>query len=102
MSSRGDEGGGGGTGGGGCFLSGTKVSTPSGFVNIEDVKIGDVVHSWNEATKSVEESVVSKTMTHELSDAEIYSIGVDGGVVHSTGIHPFMLKLGDEYVWANA
>lgn len=43
-------GGGGGGGGSGytsvtttCFLPGTKISTPNGLVNIEDLKVGDIV-----------------------------------------------------------
>lgn len=31
---------------GGCFLAGTKIRTPDGLKNIEDIKVGDVVLSY--------------------------------------------------------
>jgi RHS repeat-associated protein len=33
--------------GGPCFAAGTKVSTPSGETNIEDIKIGDMVYAYD-------------------------------------------------------
>ena len=46
--------------GGGCVVAGTKIQTPNGLVNIEDIKVGDIVntsfgefdvsHTWNPET----------------------------------------------------
>ena len=33
---------------GSCFIAGTKVSLGQSFKNIEDIKIGDIVLSYNE------------------------------------------------------
>lgn len=38
--------GGGGGSGGGCFVAGTRILTPAGSVNIEDLSVGDVVLSF--------------------------------------------------------
>lgn len=37
-----------------CFPAGTKITVDGGYVNIEDVKVGDVVLSFNEETKETE------------------------------------------------
>ncbi|HAZ29134.1 TPA: hypothetical protein DCY43_00020 [candidate division WWE3 bacterium] len=41
-----------------CFLAGTKVDTPSGQKNIEDLKEGDKVLSFDKTTKKVVENYV--------------------------------------------
>lgn len=41
-------------GGAGCFAKGTLVHIANGFVNIEDVKVGDKVKSFNEITQEYE------------------------------------------------
>ena len=38
-------------GGGGCFLAGTKVTTPNGYVDIDQIKEGDMILSYNEETE---------------------------------------------------
>ena len=32
---------------GGCFPAGTKINTPTGYTNIEDIRIGDEVTSYD-------------------------------------------------------
>lgn len=48
-----------------CFIAGTKVDTPNGSVNIEDVKEGDIVYSYDFETNSNVESVVASTQIKE-------------------------------------
>ena len=40
-----------GEGGGGCFAAGTKISTPNGSVDIENIKVGDEVLSFDDSGK---------------------------------------------------
>jgi len=48
-----------------CFLAGTKVTMADGtYKNIEDVKIGDMVKSYDETTKTVKNSAVTQVMHH--------------------------------------
>ena len=49
-----------------CFVEGTKILTPSGLVNIEDVKVGDKVISKNNETGVIEEKEVLKVAKHEI------------------------------------
>lgn len=74
-----------------CFVAGTKISTPAGSVNIEDIKIGDVV--FNQAGSGVVEAV-----SHKESDS-IYSVELSNGtVINCTGNHPFFTEKG----WSKA
>jgi len=47
--------------GGTCFAAGTKVSTPKGEVNIEDVKAGDTIYAYDFDTGQVVEDTVTDT-----------------------------------------
>lgn len=42
-------------GGGGCFPAGTKVNTPQGYRNIEDIKVGDTIYAYDISTIEPEE-----------------------------------------------
>lgn len=83
------EGAGGGGGGGaqGCFPAGTKVSTPQGIKNIEDLKEGDEIYSFNK-DKNIEIDIIEKVFEHENN--KILKITLwDGSVVRSTANHWF-------------
>ncbi len=56
--------GGGGGGGGGCLIAGTRIATPQGDENVEDITEGDEVYSYNEMTGAVEVDVVDYATTH--------------------------------------
>jgi hypothetical protein len=59
-----------------CFLSGTKVNTDKGMVNIEDVKSGDKVLSEDEGgTRSISEVVELKTP----KKGQVCKISFEGG-----------------------
>ena len=57
-----------------CFLPGTLVSTPNGYVTIETIQVGDLVYAYNigpEFNNSValEPKIVTKTYTHTWEEA---------------------------------
>jgi len=80
-------GGGGGGGGGGCFPAGTKISTPQGVKNIEDLKEGDEILSFNK-DKNIEIDVIEKVFEHENN--KILKITLWGGsVIRATPNHWF-------------
>ncbi len=47
-----------------CFNKNTKVNTPSGQINIQDIKPGDVVYSYDEENKNIVESKVLNLWVH--------------------------------------
>lgn len=51
-----------------CFVSGTGIATPGGAINIEDIRIGDIVLSLNERTGAIEQKTVLDTMSHPEYD----------------------------------
>ena len=80
-------GGGGGGGGGGCFPAGTKISTPSGMKNIEDLKEGDEIFSFNK-DKEIQIDIIEKVFEHENN--KILKITLwDGSIIRATGNHWF-------------
>jgi predicted phage tail protein len=83
------EGAGGGGGGGaqGCFPAGTKVSTPQGVKNIEDLKEGDEIYSFNK-DKNIEIDIIEKVFEHENN--KILKITLwDGSIIRATANHWF-------------
>ena len=58
-----------------CFPAGTKILTNFGYKNIENIKINDIVFSFNEKTNKVELNNVVKTFIHK--DTEIYEIYIN-------------------------
>lgn len=84
------EGAGGGGGGGsqGCFPAGTKISTPTGLKNIEDLKEGDEVIAFDK-DKKIHTSKISETFSHDKN--KILKITLWGGkTIRATGNHWFL------------
>ncbi|EMO77633.1 intein C-terminal splicing domain protein [Leptospira kirschneri str. 200801925] len=74
-----------------CFVAGTSIRMDSGFKAIEDVKIGDVVRSWNENTNTFENKRVTETFVHEVP--QLFFLELDGEEeIHTTWNHPFRRK----------
>ncbi len=71
-----------------CFVAGTKVSTPKGLVNIEDLKIGDTVYSYNEETGKVEEKEILETYVNNANVIETITFE-NGEKVESTEVHQY-------------
>lgn len=70
-----------------CFTAGTKINTKDGLVNIEDVKVGDLVLSWDEITGTYDYKPVDKTFVNETN--ELVEVNIDGEVIKATPMHPF-------------
>jgi hypothetical protein len=69
-----------------CFIEGTKINTPLGEVNIETLKVGDDVWSYNWQTGEKERSSVTQLFTHTNSEyLEINNLKV-------TAIHPLYVN----------
>ena len=51
-----------------CFVAGTPVRTPSGAREIQDIRVGDSVLSFNERKGTVEPARVTKVITGNRSD----------------------------------
>lgn len=49
---------------GGCFVAGTRVRVPGGFVSIELMKEGDSILVWDFIYKKLVDSIVTKTEIH--------------------------------------
>ena len=58
-----------------CFVAGTKVKTETGFKNIEDIKIGDYVYSFNLDANSLELKKVTNSIISQTLETYIMTIG---------------------------
>lgn len=76
-----------------CFPKGTKINTPKGYINIEDLKIGDSVYSYNHETKQIEikeiDCLFSK-YSNDLMEINIY----DNKKIICTKNHPIYTNEG--------
>ena len=70
-----------------CFVAGTKVAVENGYKNIEDIRIGDYVYSYNLDTNKKELKKVLETFVHQKD--EIYTLKVNNQLIHTTEEHPF-------------
>lgn len=70
-----------------CFVAGTKVKTIDGLVNIEDVKVGDIVYALNLETNELELKPVLRTKISYTS--ELYNIYVGNTKIQATPRHEF-------------
>lgn len=69
-----------------CFEEGTKVSSPNGLINIEDIKVGDIIYDMNG-----EEKEIIRATSHVDSDLTIiHAAGYSDVIV--TKKHPFLAK----------
>lgn len=73
-----------------CFVAGTKVQTPDGEKNIEDIKAGDLVYAFDEETSEV--VVREVTDTYHNWTNNLVDIVVDGETISSTPSHKFWLS----------
>ena len=89
------------TGGGtGCFPAGTKVTTTTGYKDIDKLKLGDMVLSYNEETGLNEYHEVVYLFRYEPSDIdeELYTLTFDDkNTLNVTSSHKFYIKTADGY-----
>ena len=77
-----------------CFLPGNIVYTEKGITNIEDIKIGDMVHTLNEVSGKLEVKEVSQLHQKEY-DGEIITIELDNDkIITCTSNHKVLTKRG--------
>lgn len=68
-----------------CFVAGTKVKTETGFKNIEDIKVGEKVYSYNLDTNELE----LKEVTHLIRSTTIdtYKMTIGNKIVEMSPKH---------------
>lgn len=88
----------------GCFLEGTKVLTIKGYVDINKIKLNDMVLSYNEINGKNEYKKVTNLYVHKNFEEELYTITSGDIVVEATSIHRFYIKTkyGNSWVEAKA
>jgi len=75
-----------------CFLAGTKIiMADNNYKNIEDVKDGDYVVSYDEKTNEKVISKVTKTIAHNISEMGDYYLIVNNKI-KATPNHPFLIN----------
>jgi RecA/RadA recombinase len=81
--------------GGGCLVSGTKIKTSHGDIEIQNLQIGDKVD-----TLFGEKCV---TNTFKFTDKDVYEIEMtDGTYVKCSAEHKFLIESDDGYIWIAA
>lgn len=74
---------------GGCFIAGTKVSTPSGDVPIERIQVGDFVFSYDNKSNLVLPKKVEKVLHHAAQPRLYYTFN---GRLTATEKHPLYVN----------
>jgi hypothetical protein len=82
-----------------CSPSGTKVNTDEGLKNIEDLKVGDYVLSYNESNQSYKKNIIQEVYDREYV-GDLLTIELeDGTELKLTPEHPVYVK---NKGWMNA
>lgn len=68
-----------------CFVAGTKVKTENGYKNIEDIRIGEKVYSYNLDNNELELKEVINTIVSSTIDT--YKMTIDGKTVEMSPRH---------------
>ena len=76
-----------------CFQKGTNVLTPDGYVSIEEIKVGDLVVTFDE-NLNLYERPVTRTYLHDKNESsDIYRYTFENGVsLNVTENHPFLTE----------
>jgi len=77
-----------------CFVAGTLVAAEAGLAEIEKVKAGDRVWSFNKDTCQWELKLVERTFVRDY-EGDIITLELGESVIESTGNHPFWVELGE-------
>ena len=84
-----------------CFKKNTKVLTNKGYINIQDIKVNDLVVSYNIDSNKNEYSKVIKTFEHKDTKDYLYKIVSNSIVIEATSKHPICIDNGKmEYIEA--
>ena len=79
-----------------CFLKWTPVITSEWPKNIEDIKVWDMVLSYNTVTLNTWYNKVNKVLIHENNNDELYELTIDWNLLKVTSVHPFFV-INDDY-----
>ncbi len=74
-----------------CFKKNTKVLTNKGYINIQDIKVNDLVMSYNIDSNNNEYSKVIKTYEHKDTKDYLYKITSKSIVIEATSKHPICI-----------
>ena len=85
-----------------CFKKGVKVLTNDGYVDIDNIKVDDLVMSYNFDTNSNEYSKVIKTFQHKDINDDLYTITCGSIVIEATSMHPICVSLNNTLGFINA
>jgi Protein of unknown function (DUF1557). len=78
-----------------------KVLTNKGYANIQDIKVNDLVMSYNIESNNNEYSKVIKTFEHKDTKDYLYKITSKSIVIEATSKHPICIKNNElEYIEA--
>lgn len=84
-----------------CFKKNTKVLSNKGYINIQDIKVNDLVVSYNIDSNKNEYSKVIKTFEHKDTKDYLYKITSKSIVIEATSKHPICIDNGKmEYIEA--
>lgn len=86
----------------GCFVKGTKILTSTGYKNIEDIKVGDIVKSLNLETGKVEYKPVYIKYVFDDLTQDLYTLKVNWETIKVTGAHNFFVKNSNNNIIAKA
>lgn len=85
-----------------CFKKGVKVLTNDGYLDIDNIKVNDLVMSYNFDTNSNEYSKVIKTFEHKDINDDLYTIISGSIVIEATSMHPICVSLNNTLEFINA
>lgn len=88
--------------GGGCFLKGTKVVTNKGYKDINKVKVGDIVLTYNEATGNNEYHKVTQLFAYspDQINERLYTLKFDDkSTLKVSSTHRFYIKRNGKTNW---
>lgn len=85
-----------------CFKKGVKVLTNYGYLDIDNIKVNDLVMSYNFDTNSNEYSKVIKTFQHKDINDDLYTITCGSIVIEATSMHLICVSLNNTLGFINA
>jgi hypothetical protein len=85
-----------------CFIAGTKIDLADGSERaIEEIKVGDVVLTYDEVKKKTIVRPVIEVFHHEKTEETLFTFTLSNGkTVTSNDIHPFYIQEREEYLSA--
>ncbi|WP_299249333.1 polymorphic toxin-type HINT domain-containing protein [uncultured Cytophaga sp.] len=83
-----------------CFPAGTPIAAKGGYKNIEDIRVGDLVWSWDALTGDIGLKPVIAIMENESN--ALIKITSGSETIYATPEHPFRVGESIDGAWKNA